>query len=92
MEALDGRAVGRLEGEVDVRGRRAVGGDEELVGLEVARPLVERAEAEHVEGRGVEALAGLEVGDAQVDVVEEAARAVDGRVGGVGHGHERTGS
>ena len=72
VEAAHGALVLGLEREMQALGRRPVGGDEELVGEEVALPRDDLA-AERAERRLVEAPAPFEVGDAEVDVVDEAA-------------------
>ncbi len=71
VKAVDCLAVGRLEGEVEARGDGAVVRDEELVDGEPAIALADDAEPERLERARIEALARLEIGDAQVDVVEE---------------------
>jgi hypothetical protein len=72
MKSEDGLLSVRLEGEVQMLGRRAVRADPELVAREeiFARPhfMTERAESGRVEGA-----ARVEVADAQMDVVEKAA-------------------
>ena len=78
VKAVDGLAAARLEGEVEASGRLPVVAHEELVGGEVALAFHDELAAERLEHGGVEALARLEVGDAQMHVVEEPAEVVFG--------------
>ncbi len=71
MKAVDRLPVACLEGDVEAGGNRAVVRDEELVGGEPAVAFADDAEPERLERACVEALARLDVGDAQVNVVEE---------------------
>ena len=73
VKAVDGLPVGRLKGEVEVGGNRAVARDEELVGGKPAVALADDPEPERRERTCIEALARLDVGNPQVDVVEEPA-------------------
>jgi hypothetical protein len=72
VEALHRLLVGRLEGDVEPGRRRSVRAHEELVGREVALSLEGEAEADGLQHGSVERFAGLDVGDADVDVVEQA--------------------
>ena len=74
VEALDGLAILRLEGDVQARCGLAVTTHEELVGREPAVSLRHDPESQRLEGSGVEPLARLDVSHTQVDVVEEPAR------------------
>ena len=71
MEAVDRRAVRGLEREVEAPRRRPVGADVQLVGTERVLVLERQLPSERGEHRAVEALARVEVGHPQVDVVEQ---------------------
>jgi len=71
--SLNGLAIGRLEGEMEIGRRRAVVRDEELVRREPAVAFTRQLEAERRKCSRVEALAYLEICDAQVDVVDKPA-------------------
>ena len=80
MEAVDGRPVLRLERDVQPSGGRPIVAHEELVGRE---PAVSRADlqSDRLERPRVEALARLEVTDAEMQVVEEPAGVSLGHAG-----------
>jgi hypothetical protein len=80
VPAVDGLAVGRLEGEVQPSGRLGVVRDVELVGPERAVALAAEIATERLQRGAVEALRSVEVAHAQVHVIEQAAGVV------LGHG------
>ncbi|XXZ15360.1 hypothetical protein WMF18_12145 [Sorangium sp. So ce315] len=72
MEPVHLLAVRRQQGEVHARHRPAVARrDEQLVGGEAARGLDDDVAPEHLQHRTVEALAPPEVGDAEMDMVDQ---------------------
>ena len=77
VEAIDRRAILRLEGEMHAVGRRAApphlagAAHVELVAGEGLRGLVAQLAPEGAERSAVEAAAGLEIAHHEVDVVEE---------------------
>ena len=73
VEAVNRLAIRRLEGEMEAGGRGPVSAHEQLVGGEEARPFHADFGAHRREHGGVERLAGVEVGHAQMDVVEQPA-------------------
>ena len=72
VETFDRGPTPGLEGEVKARGLGVGTVDVKLIGVEVAVTLAERfGQVECLDGGPIEALAGLEVGHAKVDVIEQ---------------------